>query len=260
MASILPISSPVVSRQNGTRDESLGSSGSSGGIPVIFRRLFKFSQMDFEVAAWQLTHLCIGPRRVYRNVYFHKQTKNTWARDDPAILLLISACLTVAAIAWSVVYSYTALQTAKLALFMIFRDFLLSGVIIATCLWLFSNAVLLQPPSHSSPTDSKVEWAYMFDVHCNAFFPLFLTMYVAQLFLVPVITRDNWICLWIGNTLYLASASQYVYIVYLGLNALPFLIRTNLLLFPLLPFFAAYVVSLLGFNVSKEVLRLYFGS
>ena len=47
----------------------------------------------------------------YRNVYFHKrkgflsraeavaltvrvETKNTWARDDPAILILIAACLT----------------------------------------------------------------------------------------------------------------------------------------------------------------------
>lgn len=24
----------------------------------------------------------------YRNVYYHKQTKNTWARDDPALVLL----------------------------------------------------------------------------------------------------------------------------------------------------------------------------
>ncbi len=43
------------------------------------------------------------------------------------------------------------------------------------------------------------------------------------------------------------------------LPALPFLIRTELLLFPLLPLFAAYIVSLLGFNVAKKVLELYFG-
>ncbi len=42
------------------------------------------------------------------------------------------------------------------------------------------------------------------------------------------------------------------------LSALPFLIRTELLLAPLLPLFAAYVVSLLGFNVAKNVLPMYF--
>jgi hypothetical protein len=75
------------------------------------------------------------------------------------------------------------------------------------------------------------------------------------------------------------SFAQYIYGIYLGLNgvcvlvsdgasngltcsasALPFLIRSELLLAPLLPLFAAYVVSLLGFNVAKFVLPLYFGS
>lgn len=43
-------------------------------------------------------------------------------------------------------------------------------------------------------------------------------------------------------------------------TALPFLIRSELLLAPLLPLFAAYVVSLLGFNVAQHVLPIYFGS
>lgn len=42
--------------------------------------------------------------------------------------------------------------------------------------------------------------------------------------------------------------------------ALPFLVRTELLLAPLLPLFTGYIVSLLGFNVAKHVLPLYFGS
>lgn len=71
--------------------------------------------------------------------------------------------------------------------------------------------------------------------------------------------------------------SQYIYGLYLGLNgkifglvvvqsanwrlsALPFLVRSELLLAPLLPLFTGYVVSLLGFNVAKHVLPLYFGS
>ncbi|KAJ4466988.1 UNC-50 [Lentinula aciculospora] len=229
-------------------------------LPLIFRRLHRFNQMDFEQAIWQLGYLCLAPRRVYRNVYFHKQTKNTWARDDPAILVLIAACLFVSAITWSFAYSYTVRQAFKLALFMILRDYLLTGIVVATVLWLVSNRLLVAPPSHSSPADSVVEWAYAFDVHTNAFFPFFLTLYVAQLFVLPVILKDNWVCLFLGNTLYLAGFAQYTYGVYLGLNALPFLIRSELLLSPLLPLFTAYIISLLGFNVAKHVLAVYFGS
>ena len=69
----------------------------------------------------------------------------------------------------------------------------------------FSNNVLLAPPTHSTAADSKVEWAYAFDVHTNAFFPLYLTLYLGQLFLVPLLLKNNWVCLWLGNTLYLAA-------------------------------------------------------
>ncbi|KAI0784120.1 UNC-50-like protein [Abortiporus biennis] len=255
--SVLPTASP---QYNGGFESSSRSNSMSNRVPVIFRRLLRFQQMDFELAAWQLTYLCLSPKRVYRNVYFHKQTKNTWARDDPAILILLSACLVVSAIAWSVVYSYSPLQAIRLALLMIFRDYLLVGIIIATILWFFSNRLLVSPPTHSTPADSVVEWAYAFDVHTNAFFPLYLTLYLAQLFLVPIVLKNNWICLFVSNTLYLAAFAQYIYGVYLGLNALPFLIRSELLLAPLLPLFTAYIISLLGFNLAQHVLPAYFGS
>lgn len=70
---------------------------------------------------------------------------------------------------------------------------------------LFANQVLLSPSSHSSLADSSVEWAYAFDVHTNAFFPFYLTLYIAQLILLPIITKDKWVCLLVGNTLYLAG-------------------------------------------------------
>jgi len=121
-------------------------------------------------------------------------------------------------VAWAVVYSYSIIETIELAFFMIVRDYLLTGIVVATILWFTSNRLLLSPPSHSTPADSRVEWAYAFDVHTNAFFPLYLTLYLAQLFLLPVIFKDNWVCLWVGNTLYLAAFAQYTYGIYLGLN------------------------------------------
>ncbi|KAF9067081.1 UNC-50-like protein [Rhodocollybia butyracea] len=229
-------------------------------LPLIFRRLHRFNQMDFEQAIWQLGYLCLAPRRVYRNVYFHKQTKNTWARDDPAILVLIAACLFISAMAWSLAYGFSAQQAIQLALLMVLRDYLVTGLVVATVLWFVSNRLLVAPPSHSTPADSVVEWAYAFDVHTNAFFPFFLTLYVAQLLILPVVLKENWVCLFLGNTLYLAGFAQYTYGVYLGFSALPFLIRSELLLSPLLPLFTAYIISLLGFNVAKHVLAVYFGS
>ncbi|CAE6362736.1 unnamed protein product [Rhizoctonia solani] len=197
------------------------------------------------------------PKNKYKNVYFHKQTKNTWARDDPAILWLVSAALCVSAIAWGLVYSLSPFEIIKLSLLMVIRDFILSGAVVATIVWGFSNTLLLSP-SQSPPT--KVEWAYTFDVHTNAFFPVFLILHGLQLVLLPVVSRDGWIWMWMGNSVWVVGLTMYVYVTYLGLNALPFLIRTELLLFPLLPLFAAYAVSLLGFNVARWALQVYFGS
>lgn len=57
------------------------------------RRLFRFRQMDFEFAGWQMLYLFTSPQRVYRNFHYRKQTKDQWARDDPAFLVLLSVWL-----------------------------------------------------------------------------------------------------------------------------------------------------------------------
>ena len=48
-------------------------------------------------------------------------------------LLLIT--VVVSAIAWSIVWYYSPWEAVRLALFMIFRDYLLVGVIVATTIW-----------------------------------------------------------------------------------------------------------------------------
>lgn len=71
------------------------------------RRMFKFDQMDFEFALWQLIYLFVAPQKVYRNFQYRKrkcgyhlrelcllglfsETKSQFARDDPAFLVLLS--------------------------------------------------------------------------------------------------------------------------------------------------------------------------
>jgi hypothetical protein len=130
----------------------------------------------------------------------------------------------VTGLAWSVAYRHSVNYALAYALLMIFRDYLLTGIVVASLLWyhsvvckkliyslthmnhrLVANKLLLAPPSHTTPADSAVEWGYAFDVHTNAFFPFFLTLYIAQLFLLPVILKERWVCLLVGNTLYLAA-------------------------------------------------------
>ncbi|PVU99274.1 hypothetical protein BB559_000859 [Furculomyces boomerangus] len=52
------------------------------------RKLVNWRHVDFEYATWEMLYLIISPKRVYRNIYYHKQTKNQWSRDDPAFLIL----------------------------------------------------------------------------------------------------------------------------------------------------------------------------
>lgn len=57
------------------------------------RRLLHFRHMDFEFAVWQMLYLFTSPQKVYRNFQYRKQTKDQWARDDPAFLVLLSIWL-----------------------------------------------------------------------------------------------------------------------------------------------------------------------
>ncbi len=40
-------------------------------MPRFFKRLFKFPQMDFEMAIWEMTSLVIAPKKVFRSIYYH---------------------------------------------------------------------------------------------------------------------------------------------------------------------------------------------
>lgn len=37
----------------------------------MWDRLFKFPQMDFEMAIWEMTSLLIAPKKVFKSIYYH---------------------------------------------------------------------------------------------------------------------------------------------------------------------------------------------
>lgn len=91
--SMLPTSSPQI-HQNGSLSARDAARHTAGAKRYKYlRRLLHFRQMDFEFAIWQMLYLFTSPQKVYRNFHYRKQTKDQWARDDPAFLVLLSIWL-----------------------------------------------------------------------------------------------------------------------------------------------------------------------
>ncbi|KAG9066153.1 Protein unc-50 [Linnemannia hyalina] len=206
----------------------INGGGVSNFVPLFLRRLF---------------------RNIYRNIHYHKQTKNQWARDDPAFMVILSGLLGCSAVVWGLVYGHGMIGILRMSLYMVFVDFVVIGVIVATVCW-----------ASVYSTDQSVEWQYAFDIHCNAFMPVIVLLYIIQLVFMKILLKDAWICTLLGNTLYMTAIVYYCYITFLGYNALPFLRHPEMFLYPITIFAIVYVIALiLGINISSKVLFLYFG-
>lgn len=219
------------------------------------RRLFKFQQMDFEFAVWQMTYLFIAPQKVYRNFNYRKETKLQFARDDPAFLVLLSFWLCVASVGFTFVLGLSIWAFFKFLLYVIFVDCIGFGICIATCLWYISNKYLIKP----AYKNQDVEWGYAFDVHLNAYFPSLIILHVVQLFFYHVLISQDWfLARLFGNSLWLISIGYYIYITFLGYTCLPIVHRTQVLLYPLVPLFLVFIVSLAAsWNITQSVMEFY---
>jgi hypothetical protein len=80
--------------------------------------------------------------------------------------------------------------------FMVGVDFALVGLVIATTVWLLAKR-FLKGRGRTIGTDvlaarEELEFGYCFDVHCNAFFPVFVWLYVVQYLIMPLLMKDLW--------------------------------------------------------------------
>ncbi|KAG8474094.1 hypothetical protein CXB51_034152 [Gossypium anomalum] len=212
---------PTVSKTRSTPSTSRPNSM----FPQYLRRIVKWQQMDIEYTFWQMLHLCTAPKRsqdfdrrlpvvsgglllgndgsiVHMNYYggcsyqhtkYHKQTKNQWARDDPAFVVICSLLLAVATIAYCAAYDHSAAHAVFVVISVLLFHFLLTGVFLATCCWL-----------------------YAFDVHCNSFFPMFVMLYVIHYFVSPLLVAHGFIPELLSNLLFMVAASYYHYLNFLG--------------------------------------------
>ncbi|RXH99908.1 hypothetical protein DVH24_021710 [Malus domestica] len=158
-----------------TTSRGRSSSSASRMNPMFIqylRRIIKWQQMDIEYTFWQMLHLCTSPKVVYQHTKYHKQTKNQWARDDPAFVVICSLLLAVATLAYCAAYDHSAAHAVFVVISVLLFHFLFLGMLLATFCWFLTNSYLREEAPNSHVVEQRVEWLYAFDVHCNSFFPI----------------------------------------------------------------------------------------
>ena len=110
--------------------------------------------------------------------------------------------------------------------------------------------------------EQRVEWLYAFDVHCNAFFAAFLAAYVLHFLALPVALGHSYLAMVVANATHLLATAIYCYVVYLGYRTLPFLQRTEVLLYPVVAAAGCFLVTLLlgVFGLKLNYSRVLFAA
>ena len=140
-------------------------------------RLTDLHQMDIQSAIDQMrTLLSLYPQPVYKMAYYRKQTKNHWARDDPAFAFLQVAMITASSVAYALAFRVGGLSSILgFVVKSVLINWLGFGVLVSSVGRLVANRHLITEGS-SSHVKQDVEWLYAFDVHCNSFVPLFVIL------------------------------------------------------------------------------------
>lgn len=224
-------------------------------VPRYVKLLLRPPTLDFETAAWEMFYILWNPRKAYKSIYYRQQNRSQWARDDPSFVVLVGLLVVLSAIAWGLAYAPTFGGIITLMLYMVVVDFVCLGLIAASIEWAVAQYYLLRD---GNPGNS-VEWAYSFDVHCNAFLVIWVYLYVLQFLLLPILQRQNWFSLFIGNTLYFAAFAHYFVVVFWGYSTLPLLQNTQVYLLPIGVLAVLYILSLFGFSIVRFLLARYFG-
>lgn len=161
--------------------------------------------MDFEMAIWEMTSLIIAPKKVFRSIYYHKQTKNTWHRPDPSFTYLLSGFLILTGAAWGTAYGKGVGATLHIMLSFIFLHFVLLSLALAAISY-FIVGRLLGPGVKGLPGrrrqglfnmesgegKEELEFGYCWDVAIRAFVPIWVFIYVVQFLLMPVVATNHW--------------------------------------------------------------------
>jgi len=165
--------SPPPSR--GAPSTSSALSASQQSIQYL-QRLVDFRQMDVQSALDQMKSLLsTRPQVVYKTSYYRKQTKNHWARDDPAFVALQGIFLVAAVVAYSIAFRISLTGAVSFLLYTLLWNWIGMGLLLSTLCREIANRHLVVHQS-TSHVRQQVEWLYAFDIHCNSFLPVFVLL------------------------------------------------------------------------------------
>ena len=249
-------------RYQHTNTTVLAGSGAGGShaaqLKTYFGRLLNIKQMDWDYTFSQMMYLVVHPGNVYTLSQYRHRTKNQWARDDPAFLLVLTFFILVSSIAYGVAFSATTFADVLILSFYGLVSFIGSGMAIATLCWHVANSHMRVNDPHGA--EQTVEWLYAFDIHCNAFFTMFLVTRVLQYLMLPFLLHQSFLACVVANTLHTFGAICYTYITHLGYRSMSFLDRTQLFLYPIgIVLFLWFLTVLLKLNMTRIFLWVYFG-
>jgi len=225
----------------------------------FIRGTLSVSEMDIDYAFTQLMYLCFAPKRVYQLTTYRKQIKNYWCRDDPAILLLQIAALTILALSISIGFANNSREFWLPLINIVLVQFIGCGVFLAS-VYHYVCEKFMRTQRESFGSTQLVEWSYCFDVHINGFFPLFLLIHVLGFYSLPLLNSESTICSLCGNSIVAIGTSYYFYIVSIGFHTLPFLNRSELFLYPAgVCILVSLVLSIFRFNMLLVIFRWSLG-
>lgn len=224
------------------------------GVPRYIRLLLRPPALNLEEAAWELVHTITSPRKMYKSLYFRQQTRQKWAREDPSFIIFFFVLLCLSAVLWGLTYSPTWSGVVTLFWYMVFVEFVGVGLVVSTALYVLFNKFGQRPGPHT-----PLEWAFCFDVHCNAFVCIYVWIYFIGYILSPMTLHQHHILAkFVGNSLYLGAASHYCFITFLGYSTLPFLRNTEVLLTPIALAALVYLICMIsGVNFAQYMAEEY---
>lgn len=222
-----------------------------------------------------ITNVCFLflAKRTYLSNNSAAETKHTFHRPDPSFTYLLCLFLLLTSFAWSLAYTPAFSNVLKLALMFVFVHFLAGSLALSTAAYFLVGRFLgpgiaglpgrrRQQGLFGPPSGTRgdiLEFGYCFDVSIRAFFPPYVLLYIVQFVLLPVIRHDNRASEFFGNLLYLAAATYWTVITFLGYNALHFLHHTQLLLSPMALWLGVWLLcTITGINLSDWGVRWLF--
>ncbi|CAL5434095.1 unnamed protein product [Camellia sinensis] len=162
-------------------------------FPQYLRRIVKVALAPDHAAQWRkidlsLVTLANGKRGLhypielyYQHTKYHKQTKNQWARDDPAFIVICSFLLAVSTLSYCAAhrnlvckgilvsfnhpegfrkfqgFDHSTTHAVFVIISVLLIHFLLIGVVLATCCWFLTNNYLREEAPNSHVVEQRVE-------------------------------------------------------------------------------------------------------